>query len=110
MMVGRELSEYFPQREHAYGAPILEVEGLSRKGAVDDVSFTLHEGEILGVSGLMGAGRTEMARLLFGADRKDGGTVTFKGNRSRSRLPATPSKEGSGTSPKTASAMASPSD
>ncbi len=96
MMVGRELSEYFPQREHAYGAPILEVEGLSRKGAVNDVSFTLHEGEILGVSGLMGAGRTEMARLLFGADRKDGGTVTFKGEQIEISSPGDAIKRGIG--------------
>src|SRR5690606_20736544 len=59
--------------------PVLEVRGLSRAGAIHDVSFTLRRGEILGFAGLVGAGRTETVRLLFGVDRKDSGEILIDG-------------------------------
>lgn len=59
--------------------PILKIQGLTRHGAFEDVSFELYRGEVLGMAGLLGAGRTEVLRAIFGADRKDGGTVVLDG-------------------------------
>ncbi len=80
-MVGRKLEDKFPKKEVPIKEEIFRVENLSRKGKVKDVSFNLKEGEILGISGLVGAGRTEMARLIFGADSKDTGEVYIRGNK-----------------------------
>ncbi len=77
-MVGRRLDGEFPRRATVPGRARLEVVGL-RGGKVRDVSFTIRAGEILGLTGLVGAGRTETARLLFGADRAQGGTVRLDG-------------------------------
>ena len=79
LMVGRELGDMFHKEEAEIGAPLLEVRGLARQGVVEDVSFTLRRGEILGFAGLVGAGRTETARLLFGADPKDAGQIYIDG-------------------------------
>lgn len=78
-MVGRPLEDEFPKRETKIGRTRLKVEGLTRGMAVRDVSFELREGEILGIAGLVGSGRTEMARLLFGADRADAGRILLNG-------------------------------
>ncbi|AEY01266.1 D-ribose transporter ATP binding protein [Oceanimonas sp. GK1] len=78
MMVGRRLDEQYPRLAVPAGKEVLRVEGLSGPG-VKHVSFTLKEGEILGFSGLMGAGRTELARILYGALPRNGGTVTLAG-------------------------------
>jgi len=80
LMVGRELADMFQKEEVEIGEPLLEVQGLSRRGVVEDVSFTLRRGEILGFAGLVGAGRTETARLLFGADPVDSGTISIEGS------------------------------
>jgi ribose transport system ATP-binding protein len=74
-MVGRELSKEFPKKSFEKGKEILRVENLSRKGTVDNVSFSVHQGELIGFGGLVGAGRTELARLIFGADKKSSGKV-----------------------------------
>jgi ribose transport system ATP-binding protein len=80
MMVGRELDQDHLEIPDLAQAPVaLEVENLSRGRAVQNVSFTLRRGEILGFAGLMGAGRTEVARLIFGADRRDGGQIMVHG-------------------------------
>ena len=79
MMVGRTIAEQIPKREVPMGEPVLEVEGLSLKGVLEPVTFEIRAGEILGVAGLMGSGRTELARAIFGADRADGGSVTVNG-------------------------------
>jgi ribose transport system ATP-binding protein len=78
MMVGRTLEARFPARTPHIGDVRLKVEGVSG-GIVQGVSFDLHAGEVLGVAGLMGAGRTELARLLFGLDKLEGGRVTLDG-------------------------------
>ena len=79
-MVGRSLEEKFPDRTSVPSDEIiLSAEGLSRGHVFRDVSFTLKRGEILGFAGLMGAGRTEVARAIFGADPLDAGTVTLHG-------------------------------
>lgn len=86
-MVGRELRDEFPPHARRRGAPRLDVRDLRRGNAVRGVSFTLHAGEILGLTGLVGAGRTETARLIFGADRADSGTIALDGRALRLRQP-----------------------
>jgi ABC-type sugar transport system ATPase subunit len=81
LMVGRELTDMFHKEEATIGKPLLEVQGLTRRGVVEDVNFTLRRGEILGFAGLVGAGRTETARLLFGVDHKDAGEILMDGTR-----------------------------
>ncbi|MGA9351080.1 MAG: sugar ABC transporter ATP-binding protein [Anaerolineae bacterium] len=87
LMVGRELTEMFHKEEAEIGEPLMEVRGLTRRGVVEDVSFTLRRGEILGFAGLVGAGRTETARLLFGVDRKDAGEIWVDGKQVRITSP-----------------------
>ncbi len=91
MMVGRTVSQLFPERRSlgkrgdeaeagfATGAPLLEVNGVSQPGVLRDISFTLRRGEVLGLSGLMGAGRSELARILFGLDPRTAGEVRLNG-------------------------------
>ncbi|MEW4220465.1 sugar ABC transporter ATP-binding protein [Rossellomorea marisflavi] len=78
-MVGRELTDRFPERDSNPGETILEVKGLTRKGVFENVSFQVREGEIVGVSGLMGAGRTEIMRTIFGLDGKYEGDILVAG-------------------------------
>ena len=75
-------------------APLLEVRNLRRRPAVRDVSFTVHEGEVLGLAGLVGAGRTEVARIIFGADRPESGEIYLDGTRLDSRTPYAAVKKG----------------
>ncbi|MDE1166838.1 MAG: sugar ABC transporter ATP-binding protein [Pseudomonas sp.] len=77
LMVGRELGEHIDLGERRIGGPLLAVKGLSRAGKVHDVSFEVRSGEIFGISGLIGAGRTELLRLIFGADAADSGSVAI---------------------------------
>jgi ribose transport system ATP-binding protein len=78
-MVGRTLSDKFPRRETKIGEIVFEVRNMSRKGVIKNISFQLRKGEVLGIAGLMGAGRTELARAIFGADSKDEGQVFLEG-------------------------------
>lgn len=78
-MVGRALDEKFPWTPRERGEVALRVRGLTRGGAFEDIDFDLHYGEIVGLSGLVGAGRTEVARAVMGADPVDGGTVEMTG-------------------------------
>ena len=88
LMVGRELAEAgSPQAPERPGEPLLEVRNLSRGRAVRDVSFSVRRGEILGFAGLMGAGRTEVARAVFGADRRDAGEIRVAGRAIAVRSP-----------------------
>jgi ABC-type sugar transport system ATPase subunit len=86
-MVGRSVSEFYPKEVLPVGDVLLDVEGLSRRGVCRDVTFRLHRGEILGVAGLAGSGRTEIAELLFGRRRADRGTVRVEGRPVRIRSP-----------------------
>lgn len=79
MMVGREMNNLFPQKDAGYGEPLLEVRGLNNGAKVQDISFTLHKGEILGFAGIVGAGRTETMRSLFGLDPHSSGEVIMDG-------------------------------
>jgi ABC-type sugar transport system ATPase subunit len=88
LMVGREISEIFPAVNTYRGKTVLQVEGLSRKGEFQNVGFDLHEGEILGLSGLMGAGRTEVGETLFGLRRPDSGIIKIKEKQVQHRSPS----------------------
>jgi ABC-type sugar transport system ATPase subunit len=79
LMVGRRLEEEFPKRHVALGSPRLVVRGLTRGRKVRDVSFSIRRGEVVGLTGLVGAGRTETARLIFGADRRESGVIELDG-------------------------------
>ncbi len=79
MMVGRTIEDQFPYRETKKGSKILEVLNVTSRAGVNDASFSVKEGEILGVAGLMGSGRTELAKVIFGEYKRDKGTVKLKG-------------------------------
>jgi ABC-type sugar transport system ATPase subunit len=93
-MVGRKLENEFPQRNSKIGERRLVVENLQRGSAVRGVSFHVHRGEILGITGLVGAGRTEMARLVFGADERDSGVVELDGRQLEIRSPREAIRQG----------------
>jgi ABC-type sugar transport system ATPase subunit len=108
MMVGRSASELFePLPERTPGSIVLEVKRLSRRGAVDDpravvlddVSFALRKGEILGIAGLVGSGRTELARCLFGADPKTAGETIIAGQKIEIAAPEDAIRHGMGLVP-----------
>jgi ribose transport system ATP-binding protein len=101
-MVGRSISQLFPAREvevDRSGTPLLEVQNLSAAGFVEDVSFTLHPGEVLGFSGLVGAGRTETMRAIFGLDRAAQGRILLEGQEVRFRTPKQAIEHGIGFVP-----------
>lgn len=79
MMVGRDIDDQFPRHRGEVGEVLLSVTGLSREKAFQDVAFDLHAGEVLGLAGLVGAGRTEVLRAIAGADKYDSGTVRVRG-------------------------------
>jgi ribose transport system ATP-binding protein len=81
MMVGRSIEEQFPRRKPEIGEVLLEVRDLSREGVLYDVSFQVRAGEVVGIAGIVGAGRTELARAIFGADPGDSGEVRVRGER-----------------------------
>jgi rhamnose transport system ATP-binding protein len=89
LMVGRELSTVFPKRTIAAGDEALEVRGVShRASGLHDVSFAVRRGEILGLAGLVGSGRTELAEVLFGLRPADGGEILIGGRSSKIASPA----------------------
>jgi ABC-type sugar transport system ATPase subunit len=87
LMVGRTLQEIFPRRESSRSPELLSVRGLGRARSFRDVSFTVAEGEIVGLYGLVGSGRTEVARCVFGADRPGAGEIRLAGRALRLRSP-----------------------
>lgn len=88
LMVGREVSNVFPKSPAAIGAPVLSVENISDGAHFRDVSFDVRAGEILGLTGLVGAGRTEVARAIFGLSQLTGGTVRLGGREPAIRSPS----------------------
>lgn len=78
-MVGREITQMFPKKEAKIGEEILRVEKLGKIGFFKDISFTLHKGEILGLTGLVGSGRTEVCQAIFGITSPDEGKIIFEG-------------------------------
>jgi ribose transport system ATP-binding protein len=87
MMVGRELQEFFPSADTTPGEVMLDARRLRSGTRLKDASFSLRSGEIVGLAGLVGSGRTDLARVIFGADRLDGGEIRFQGQVVRIRSP-----------------------
>jgi ribose transport system ATP-binding protein len=87
MMVGRTLSEIFPRRDARPACDILTLDGLSLEGAVEDVSFSVAQGEIVGLFGLVGSGRTQVARCVYGADQPTSGQIRLNGKTIRTKSP-----------------------
>lgn len=87
MMVGRELNNIFDREKNELGEVMLEVKGLSCPGKFQDISFKVRTGEVLGFSGLIGAGRTEVMRCIFGLDKPSEGTITMEKRNLRVRRP-----------------------
>ncbi|AIZ61753.1 D-ribose transporter ATP-binding protein [Bacillus sp. WP8] len=95
-MVGRELTDRFPERTPSTGDIVLEVKQATKKGQFQDISFSVKAGEIVGVAGLMGAGRTEMMRSLFGLDPLDQGEIWVHGKKAVIKKPSDAVKLGIG--------------
>ncbi len=88
LMVGRELTHMFPKEHAEIGETVLSVRGLMRRGVLHDITFDLKRGEILGLAGLMGAGRTEVLEAIFGITPIDGGTIEIVGRKRKIQTPA----------------------
>ncbi len=99
MMVGRELREMIPKEPAPLGPPILEVRGLSQRGVLNNISFSVRKGEVVGLAGLVGAGRTELARAIFGADPYDSGEILLEGKPVQIRSPREAIQQGIGLVP-----------
>lgn len=99
MMVGREISQLFPSRESKIGKEVLKVEQLCSGNLVDDVSFSIRAGEIVGFSGLVGAGRTETMRAIFGVEKIDSGKIIYFGEEVRFKDPKEAIQQGFGLLP-----------
>ena len=87
LMVGRSLDKAYPHRHPTPGKVALELRGVTAAGRLDKIDLDVRHGEILGMYGLIGAGRTELLRVIFGADRYDSGEITLDGKRIRPRSP-----------------------
>jgi ABC-type sugar transport system ATPase subunit len=98
LMVGREVG-LFPKIEVPTGEPVLEVRDISGQSGVHNVSLTVHKGEIVGLAGLIGAGRTELVRLICGADRRSGGVILIDGKEVRINSPSSAVAHGIGWVP-----------
>lgn len=94
MMVGRTLSSLYPQRDHQLGEVVVELKNLSVDGEYQNMSFNVRAGEILGVGGLVGSGRTEVARTLFGVTRPSGGVICIDGHEVSLKSPADAMRQG----------------
>ena len=93
-MTGRNPSTFFKKRHHRVGETVLEVKNFSRKNVVRNVSFDLKRGEVLGFAGMVGSGRSELARLIFGADRKTSGMLVLNGKETNISNPRNAIKHG----------------
>lgn len=96
MMVGRDMTTRFPKQITQLGREVLRVEGLSRHNELENISFSVRAGEILGIAGLMGAGRTEVGRAIFGADPIDKGDIFIDGQKCIIQSPADAIRAGIG--------------
>ncbi|HQS06390.1 MAG TPA: sugar ABC transporter ATP-binding protein, partial [Daejeonella sp.] len=96
LMVGRELEELFYANSITQPEVILKVKNLNKKGKFSDINFDVHAGEVLGIAGLMGAGRTEIAKAIYGLDSFDSGEIMLKGKKLEIRSPKEAIREGIG--------------
>jgi inositol transport system ATP-binding protein len=88
LMVGRELTHMFPKEDAEVGEVVMSVRGVTRRGVVEDITFDLRRGEILGLAGLMGSGRTEVLEAIFGVRRIDAGEIQVRGKSVKIKSPA----------------------
>jgi len=86
MMIGRDLQDVYPKRNNKIGDVLLDIQDLSRPGVLHNISFQVHAGEIIGIAGMRGAGRTELARAIFGADPSQG-SISLSGQPLKIRAP-----------------------
>ncbi len=98
-MVGRDVSEHYPKEHIPAGEEVLSVKNLSKEGICREISFSVHKGEILGIAGLVGAGRTEMIQLLFGYLKKDCGDIQIHGRPVAIKSPSDAVRNGIGLIP-----------
>jgi ribose transport system ATP-binding protein len=96
LMVNRDLTDLFPKEHASRGPEVLRVESLCTMGGLKDISFSLHKGEVLGVAGLLGAGRTELARAIFGLDHISSGSIYVNGVAQKMSSPRSAIKSGLG--------------
>ncbi len=96
LMVGRELTHLFPKEHAVIGDVVMSVRGLTRHGVISDISFDLRKGEILGLAGLMGAGRTEVLEAIFGMTRVDAGEIMINGKTVHIKAPSDAIEAGMG--------------
>ena len=94
LMAGHQIDAIYPDRREEFGAPTLAVEGLTREGEFENVSFELRSGEILSIFGLVGAGRSELVETIFGARRPHNGSISIDGVTRRFKAPADAIKTG----------------
>jgi ABC-type sugar transport system ATPase subunit len=94
LMVGRDLKDVYPKRTAETGEKLLEVKNISREGVLHDISFELRAGEIIGFSGITGSGRTELARVIFGADPYTDGEMVLYGEPYKVRSPGDAIRQG----------------
>jgi len=80
LMVGREIEQFFPSAQSNPGAEVLRLESINQAGKLQNINLSLRKGEIVGLTGLVGAGRTELARVIFGAEQPDSGRMLLEGN------------------------------
>jgi ribose transport system ATP-binding protein len=107
LMANRDISDHYPRRrpdpggrgQSPFGKELLRVEGIGRRSVLSDITFSLHGGEVLGIAGLLGAGRSEVARILAGVDRPDTGRILIDGRPVRLRTPADAIRRGIGLLP-----------
>jgi ribose transport system ATP-binding protein len=96
LMVGRELKQMIPKDPADIGEPALVLKNITRKGVLHDISLTVRKGEVLGIAGLVGAGRTELARVIFGADPMDSGSIELFGKPVKVKSPQDAIRQGIG--------------
>src|SRR5205814_10192942 len=96
LMVNRELTELFPKERAELGPEVLRVEELNTQSGLKDISFSLRKGEVLGIAGLLGAGRTELARAIFGLDKISSGSIYVNGVAQTMSSPRSAIKSGIG--------------
>ena len=99
MMVGRRLEDFYEHTKHSAGRVVLEVKNMSDGNRVKNANFQLRQGELLGLAGLVGAGRTELARLIFGADKRKSGEVYLDGKKLQINQPKDAMRAGIGYVP-----------
>jgi ribose transport system ATP-binding protein len=99
LMANRDIAEQYPPRQVSRGPELLRLQGLTRRGVLHDINLTVHAGEIVGIAGLVGAGRTELARAIVGADPIDAGRIAINGQITRVKTPASAVRCGIGFLP-----------